>query len=327
MGDGLVKKHAVILNGDVEARHTENVERAIRALRREGDYRISVLSTQAPKARVDHYVAAEETKLEELISGLKSRIDDDDLLVVYATGHGQSDGEGCIALPKKSCLPFQKLQAELEKLSYGRRIVVMDNCFSGNGLRLFANSKTSVVTQGSPGETVSCQTFSPFFWSEDVKDADGDGKISVQERYAFALDQGRTASLTQFFSPEPVGFSGAIAARPFKTKDGKPVEVKSGAELEAQLEKLKPGQLAVVDFGADWCVPCAAYRPTFENISRESAGKFLMIRAQGVKGSEDDWTQYGIKEFPTVAFIDSNRKVTPVSQIDDPLDSLLLAAL
>ncbi|HKY63933.1 MAG TPA: HEAT repeat domain-containing protein, partial [bacterium] len=127
--------------------------------------------------------------------------------------------------------------------------------------------------------------------------------------------------------PEPVGFSGAIAARPFKTKDGKPVEVKSGAELEAQLKKLKPGQLAVVDFGADWCVPCAAYRPTFEKISREAAGKFLMIRAQGIKGSEDDWGRYGIKEFPTVAFIDSNGKVTPVSQIDDPLDSLLLAAL
>jgi thiol-disulfide isomerase/thioredoxin len=327
MGDGLVKKYAVILNGDIEPRHQENVDRAIRALRREGNYDISVVSTVAPKTRADHYLVAEEKALQELVSGLKLRIDDDDLLVVYVTGHGQAEGDGCVGLPKKSCLPFSKLQQEIDQLSYGKRIVVMDNCFSGNGLRLFANPKTSVVTQGSPGETVSCQTFSPFFWSEGVSDQDGDGKISLQERYAFALEKGRTASLTQFFNPDPIGFSGSLDHRPFKTKDGKPVEVHDGAELEAQLSRLKPGQLALVDFGADWCVPCAAYKPVFEKISQETDGRYLMIRAQGIKGSEEDWGKYGIRKFPTVAFVDSNRKVTPVSQISDPLDSLLFAAL
>ena len=326
MGDGLVQKYAVILNGDIEPRHQENVDRAIRALRREGNYDISVASTRAPKARADQYVAAEEASLQGLVSGLKGRMDDDDLLVVYVTGHGQAGGEGCVGLPK-SCLSFQKLQQEIDKLPHGKRIVVMDNCFSGNGLRLFANSKTSVVTQGSPGETVSCQTFSPFFWSDRVNDADADGKISLQERYAFALEEGRTASLTQFFSPDPIGFSGDLATRPFKTKDGKPVEVINGAELEKQLGRLKPGQLALVDFGADWCAPCAAYKPVFEKLSQDTGGRYLTIRAQGIRGSEDDWAKYGIRKFPTVAFIDSSGKVTPVSQLSDPLDSLLFAAI
>lgn len=324
MGDGLVKRYAVILNGDTEPRHQDNVEHAIRALRREGSYDISVASTKLPKERVDGYVEADAGKLHDLISGLKKRMDDDDQLVVYVTGHGRSEGEGCVGLPK-TCLPFQALQEEIDELPYGKRIVVMDNCFSGNGLRLFANSSTSVVTQGSPGETVSCQTFSPYFWSDSIPDSDGDKKISLQERYDFALNEGKTDSLTQFFSPQPIGFSGEIALRPFATPNGAPIVVNNGAQLDEQLKKLKPGQLALVDFGADWCVPCEAFRPTFEKISREIDGRFLMIRAQGLAGSEDDWERYGIRRFPTVAFIDANGKVTPVSDNADPLDSMLLA--
>ncbi len=326
MGDGLVRRYAVILNGDTEPRHQENVDRAVRALRKEGSYDISVASTKAPREKPDRFVAAEEAKIQELIAGLKGRMDDDDLLVVYVTGHGQSEGEGCVGL-SKSCLPFQKLQSQIDRLPYGQRIVVMDNCYSGNGLRLFANPKTSVVTQGSPGETVSCQTFSPYFWSEKIPDGNGDGKLSLEERYAFALEQGQTASLTQFFSPQPLSFSGSIEEKPFKTKDGLPLEVHNGAELEAQLKRLKPGQLALVDFGADWCVPCAAYEPTFNALSQQYGGKFLMIRAKRIKGSEEDWAKYGITQFPTVAFIDAERKITKVGNHDDPMDSLLLAAI
>ncbi len=42
MGDGIQRKFAIILNGDVEPRHLENVDRAVAALKAEGVEHIAV---------------------------------------------------------------------------------------------------------------------------------------------------------------------------------------------------------------------------------------------------------------------------------------------
>ncbi len=328
MGDGIQKKYALIVNGDTEARHLGNVDRAVKALRTEGSYDISVASPKAPGGAVEHFEAPSREVLEKLLSGMKAQMDDDDLLVVYFTGHGDSGakGEGCVALPTE-CLSLSSLSADLKKLSYGKRILVMDNCYSGSGFNLFTDTKTTVVSQGSPGEKVSCQLFSPFFWSDQVPDADQDGKISVQERFQHAVLKGQSESLLQFYSPEPLSFSGGVAARPFRTADGKPVEVKNGKELKAQLARLKPGQVALVAFSADWCVPCKSYQPHFEKIAHQDGGRVLMIHAEGRDGSEEDWAEFGVTSFPTVSFVDWNGKVGKVADRMDPMASLALLAV
>lgn len=328
MGDGIQKKYALIVNGDTEARHLGNVDRAVKALRAEGAYDISVASPKAPGGAVEHFEAPNREGLEKLLSGMKAQMDDDDLLVVYFTGHGDSGakGEGCVALPAE-CLSLNSLSTDLKKLSYGKRILVMDNCYSGSGFNLFTDAKTTVVSQGSPGEKVSCQLFSPFFWSDQVPDADQDGKISVQERFQHAVLKGQSESLLQFYSPEPLSFSGGVGARPFKTADGKPVEVASGKELKAQLARLKPGQVALVSFSADWCVPCKSYQPHFEKIAKQDGGHVLMIHAEGRGGSEEDWAEYGVSSFPTVAFVDWNGKIGKIADRMDPMASLALLAV
>ncbi|MCC7343706.1 MAG: HEAT repeat domain-containing protein [Deltaproteobacteria bacterium] len=328
MGDGIQKKYALIVNGDTEARHLGNVDRAVKALRTEGSYDISVASPKAPGGAVEHFEAPSREGLEKLLSGMKAQMDDDDLLVVYFTGHGDSGakGEGCVALPTE-CLSLSSLSADLKKLSYGKRILVMDNCYSGSGFNLFTDTKTTVVSQGSPGEKVSCQLFSPFFWSDQVPDADQDGKISVQERFQHAVLKGQSESLLQFYSPEPLSFSGGVAARPFRTADSKPVEVKNGKELKAQLARLKPGQVALVAFSADWCVPCKSYQPHFEKIAHQDGGRVLMIHAEGRDGSEEDWAEFGVTSFPTVSFVDWNGKVGKVADRMDPMASLALLAV
>lgn len=328
MGDGIQKKYALIVNGDGETRHLSNVDRAIRALSGEGAYEISVASVRAPIPKVDHFAAASSEGLTQLLNGMKSQMDDDDLLVVYFTGHGNngSKGEGCVSLPNE-CLSLNHLSSELKKLSFGKRILVMDNCYSGSGFNLFTDSKSTVVSQGSPGEKVSCQLFSPFFWSDQVPDADQDGKISIQERFQFAVTQGKSESLLQYFSPEPISLSGNVASRPFRTANGKPIEVSNGKELKAQLARLKPGQVALVDFSADWCVPCKSYQPFFEKLAQNDGGRVLMIHAEGKEGSEEDWAGFGIKSFPTVAFVDWNGKVSPVADPKDPMASLAVASV
>ena len=328
MGDGIQKKFALIVNGDSEVRHLGNVNRAVQALRKEGAYEISLLSTENPSTPVEHFEKADPKGLNRLIEGLKSKMDDDDLLVVYFTGHGDSgsQGEGCLALPS-GCLSLGSVAADLKTLSYGKRILVMDNCYSGSGFNLFTDAKTTVASQGSPGEKVSCQLFSPHFWSNQVTDFDQDGKISVQERFQFAIEQGHSASLLQFYSPEPISFSGSVQARPFKTQGDKPVEVHDGKGLKAQLARLKPGQLALVDFSADWCGPCKSYQGFFEKLARQDAGGHLWIHAEGREGSEQDWNEYGIASYPTVALIDWNGKVSKVMDPKNPLASLAFAAV
>lgn len=325
MGDGIQRRYAILINGDTESRHIENIETAIRALRSEGDYRIYVASTQAPQETVTAYSNADAASLRRLISGIPS--DDDDQIVIYTTGHGDpgSEGNGCIRLPDQ-CLELSAFHNAVDRLPYGRRIFVSDNCYGGGALSLFANPRTTLVTQGSPGETVSCETFSPYFWSSEAEDRNRDGVLSIQERYAFALREGQTDSHTIFFeNANPASLSGRSAPNnPFPREV---VNVHSGEELRNQLQNLHAGQLALVTFSADWCVPCQAYRPLFDSLARENDGRFLMVRAEGQQGSERDWERYGITTFPTVAFINSTGQVIPVQDRERPWESLRDASL
>ncbi|HEX5037881.1 MAG TPA: thioredoxin domain-containing protein [bacterium] len=327
MGDGVQRNFALIINGDDESRHLGNVDRAIKTLRSEAPYEISVASRKPPSNSVEHFIAPHEQSLKRLIEGIRSKIDDDDLLVVYITGHGGAGNqrEGCVEWPG-ACYPLSSLGRELKNLLYGKRIVVMDQCFSGGGLPLFADDRTYVVTQGGPDETVSCQEFSPYFWGDGVTDLDGDGIKTVEERFIYAVKTGKTPTHTQYYAPgSAISLSGkADKTPPFKAGV---TEVHDQRGVEAELKRLQPGQLALVMFSSETCDACKRYAPTFEGFSRQFGGRFLMIRAEGVNGSEEDWGKhYGVDRFPKVAFINHRGQVTFVEDRARPLDSLVAAS-
>ena len=94
-----------------------------------------------------------------------------------------------------------------------------------------------------------------------------------------------------------------------------------------QLKQLKPGQLARVNFSADWCDSCRGYTPLFKEMAQDYRGKFLIIQAEGIKGSEKDWEHYGVISYPTVAFIDFRGKVTFVMDKLNPVGSLAPASM
>ncbi|HEX5035027.1 MAG TPA: hypothetical protein VFW62_11135, partial [bacterium] len=203
MGTDISNKFALIVNGDQEPRHLDNVDRAVAAFRQEGPYEISVLSPEQPSAPVEHYSEASDAGLERLLSGLGGRIRAEDLLSVYVTGHGGLDkdtGEACIALPS-TCPTLDSFAQGLNALPFKRRLVVMDQCKGGDGLRPFAKPNSVVVTLGGPGENVQCQTFSPFFWSQQARDANGDGLLTIEERFRYAIEEGMPPSKPQFYQP------------------------------------------------------------------------------------------------------------------------------
>ncbi len=319
MGDGIQRRFALIINGDTEVRHLRNVDRAVAALRAEGRYEISVASTQTPAQGVEHYLPANAENLQQLIQGIHS--DDDDLIVVYVTGHGGPGDhqEGCVSL-SSGCYSYQDLSERLDNLSYGRRVVVTDTCFSGGNVPLFANPRSTVVTQGSAGELVGCQSFAPYFWSRTAPDSNRDGVRTIRERFNHALQRGRTNTEAQFYEPsEEVGLSGHVASRGrFQTRV---VHVSNPRGLQAQLRQLRPGEFALVDFAAPWCRPCRMYRPTFDGFARNWHGRFLMIRAEGGRNDGFElWAPYNIHQLPTVAFMDRNGRMTRVHDRYHPME-------
>ena len=331
MGDGNIRRFALIINGDPkEARHLQNVEAAIAGLKQEGEFIIGVASPHQPKGATDLYQAPSAEGIENIVKAFREKgMDDDDRLVVYVTGHGGSKTDGACAKLPGDCYSFQTLKNLLDQLPYGSRFVYADTCQSGSAISQFFNEKTQALSIGSAGEDVACQTISRHFWSPKVPDANADGIVSIEERFQYAIAQndGEERTLNQFYNPGlPVSLSGASVKKGDFPEEV--VTVHSGKELDAQLAKLKPGQLALVTFSADWCGPCKRYAKTFDELANTYQGRFLMIRAEGVDGSEKDWHNYlSIKELPAVAFVDFRKIASPVEDKKSPIDSLSLTAI
>ena len=321
MGDGITKRVAVIINGDPEKRHLGNVERAIARFQKDGFDEVHVVSTKAPSSSTLFTdISNGQQALNTVLDGLRSKLDDDDVLSVYITGHGDlRNGSACVVTPNH-CISLLGLAQKLDAIPHGYRTLFMDQCFSGQEAHRFVSPKTTLLAIGSPGETVSCQLFTPEFFSDNVPDFNNDGIISMRERYEHAVGR-YDASTALFYSAGLATDLAGHKARkaPFRKETTK---VSNKGELAATLRGLKPGQLALVNFSADWCKACKPYEPVFDKLAEQLNGKYLMIQAKGVGGSDEDWQTYGISELPTVAFIDWQGNVFPVEDRNNPEASL-----
>lgn len=317
---------AFVILGDTESHHLKNVDRAVETLAGEADFEITVVSPEPPKTNVDlRYLQASAEVLANLSAG--EQRGENNHVVFYVTGHGQETEEGgsCIRMPD-GCYPYTSLKTALDKIPYKTRVAVMDTCYAGNSVALFAEPKSSVVSAGSPGEQVSCKQVSPPFWSKEIPDSDKDGVITVGERFSYVMQRyPAMISMAQYYAVSEMSLAGIRPQKkPFATM---PLTVHNGKELRARLEQLEPHQQALVMFSADWCGPCKRYRPAFDRLAKTLEGAFLMTVAEGVDGSESDWAAFGVKRnFPTVAFVNWRTIMTPVIDPYHPLDSLVLAS-
>lgn len=307
MGDGKVNRYAIILNGDNEQRHINNANQAAWVLSR-GGYKIHIASPQQPNFNVTRYVRPSLANIKRLIAGVRSKIDDDDVLTIYGTGHGDDGKEFCIK--GQNCWRNPILKS-LDSLKYGQRVFVIDSCYGGNLARYFTDDPRSLfISAGTKGVQVCCGNFAPTFWSpaSKISDLNRDGVISWQERFAAAYSGHRDEA--RLFLPSK-GF------RDFGVQSGKPArpnfpatvtDVHSEHDLRLKLKKLKPGQYAILAFSMPGCTGCIQFKPQFDAMARYAGGQFLFLRTN----SNDLRLKYNIAYVPTVVIVDAFGKVHQV---------------
>jgi thioredoxin 1 len=80
---------------------------------------------------------------------------------------------------------------------------------------------------------------------------------------------------------------------------GKVMDVKDGNFEEAVLRSSVP---VVLDFSAEWCVPCKRLAPIMEEIASEFEGK-VKVGTVDVGVAQETAIHFGIRSVPTVVFV------------------------
>ena len=284
--------YALLINPSAEPRHLEKTEMSLAVLSAAG-YETFVVSPEVPAQPVDAYVTPTIDDIVILIKGLKKKIDGDDELAIYRTGHGSIPGKTAPLCLGKKCYDVSKL---LDGIEHGQRVVVMDQCYSGNWGKFFLDDPATLfISAGSPGEKVSSE-FPYSFWSQSV--VDGSDGIDWQGRFEYAMESGIYYSLPQFI-PSP-GFV-QTGVPPFEVGV---TDVANKKALNEALSELKPGQYAAVLFSDD-----QSDVSTFDEPAEASGGQHLWIRTDNEKLAK----AYGVKTFPTAMIVDSNGHTNIVS--------------
>lgn len=74
---------------------------------------------------------------------------------------------------------------------------------------------------------------------------------------------------------------------------------KTFSEDNFESEVLKSNQPVLVDFWAEWCMPCKALGPTIDELATEYAGK-VKVGKVDTDSNQSLSAQYGISAIPTV---------------------------
>lgn len=94
------------------------------------------------------------------------------------------------------------------------------------------------------------------------------------------------------------------------------------------LEKITDNSLSVIDFYAEWCLPCKNISKTLEKLSNEYDGRVKFFKVD-INKNASLTKQLKISEFPTIIFyknpgnIDIQRGTAKEGKIKEKIDALL----
>src|SRR3954452_11203387 len=91
---------------------------------------------------------------------------------------------------------------------------------------------------------------------------------------------------------------GGTAAGP-RGADMASENVKEFTDQNFEAEVLKSEQPVLVDFWAEWCMPCRMLAPTIEKLAKDYSGK-VKVGKVDTDSNRDVSVKYGISAIPTV---------------------------
>jgi len=196
-------RYAVLVNGDSERRHRDNIARAYSTLRGLGfaPQRIFVVSPPDRRHRLPNEslrLAPAPDNFWRVMDSLAGLLAPGDLLVVYGTGHGDSEEGDALLELRQGEVWAADLGEEVERYR-GDSVVVMDQCFSGGFVDAFKDTKRRVIAISSVDRSheTDCTEFARTFWDSlahpELADRNHDGKTSVREAFDAALKAHRAA--------------------------------------------------------------------------------------------------------------------------------------
>lgn len=92
--------------------------------------------------------------------------------------------------------------------------------------------------------------------------------------------------------------------------------------------EIESGKPVVIDFWAEWCVPCKKIAPIVDELAEQFAGRVL-IGKYNVEDASDIATEYGIRNIPTILFfkdgklVDKNVGAISKSNLEEKINVLL----
>lgn len=205
INDNYPNKYAVLISGDTEDIYQENLSMAYQILLENGFQRknVSILGGKGDlSAFYPIFGPASKKSIDCVFDDLSKKIDSNDLLFVYVTGHGDQITLGDVAGDKKEVSKIASidlsgeslLETDFEKYLINIKsevgILLFDQCYGGNFAKRFGKGNYIAISASEPGKTSKENTFPWAFFhawrNYDFSDRNNDGKISIGEAFYHA---------------------------------------------------------------------------------------------------------------------------------------------
>ena len=92
--------------------------------------------------------------------------------------------------------------------------------------------------------------------------------------------------------------------------------------------EIESGKPVVIDFWAEWCIPCKKIAPIIDERAEQYEGR-VKIGKYNVEESSDVATEFGIRSIPTILFfrdgklVDKNVGSISKSNLEEKINALL----
>jgi hypothetical protein len=183
------QRYAVLANADRARDHQGNIARAYRTLRAlgfdEGNiFVVSPKNRRNPPGKRTPVCTPVPEHFAQVMDRLATLTHAGDTVVIYGTGHGDTDRSGAYLALRHGELQPAELRAEVERLP-ANVIVIMDQCFSGGFVDAFegTRSRAIVISDVDAQHETYCAYFAGTFWEAFERDH----RTSVRQAFDAAM--------------------------------------------------------------------------------------------------------------------------------------------